>query len=214
MSLRRLFESFRPSRAKSEDAQTQSDAACLIVGLGNPGDRYRCSRHNLGFMAADRLAQRCGTPLDNRRFKARWGRGLIDGQTVILAQPQTFMNLSGESVAPMLGYFKLKPGQLIVIHDELDLEPGTVRIKRGGGDAGHNGIRSIIDALGTADFIRVRIGVGHAPQGRDTIGYLVEPMTAQELDAFDPPLERAVEAVQAIVLEGVDRAMGRFNQRL
>jgi PTH1 family peptidyl-tRNA hydrolase len=181
--------------------------------LGNPDERYRRSRHNLGFMALDRLAQRHSVRLDERRFKAHLGRGVIDGQAVMLAQPQTFMNLSGEAVAPILGYFKIEPARLIVIHDELDLPAGTLRVKRGGGHAGNNGVRSIIEALGTGDFVRIRMGAGRPPQGRDAIGYVLAPMTREEMAAFDPLIERAADAAEAIVEVGVERAMGSFNQR-
>jgi peptidyl-tRNA hydrolase, PTH1 family len=213
MSLRGLFGSFRRSGAKAEPPSAPTSIAWLIVGLGNPGDRYRLSRHNLGFMAAERLAERCGARLGERRFKAHLGRGVIEERNVLIGQPQTFMNLSGESVGPTLGYYKIDPSRLIVIHDELDLEAGALRVKRGGGHAGNNGVRSIIETLGTGDFIRVRIGVGRPPQGRDTIAFLLQPMTRDELKAYEPVIERAAEAVEAVVTSGVERAMNKFNQR-
>jgi peptidyl-tRNA hydrolase, PTH1 family len=213
MSLRDLFGSFRRSASKTEPTAAPTHIAWVIVGLGNPDEQYRRSRHNLGFMALDRLARRHGAGLDQRRFKAHLGRCAIDGQTVMLGEPQTFMNLSGEAVAPILGYFKVEPGRLIVIHDELDLEAGMLRIKRGGGHAGNNGVRSIIESLGTGDFVRIRIGVGRPPQGRDAVGYVLQPMTRDELSAFDPVIERAAEAAEAIIGIGVERAMNQFNQR-
>ncbi len=214
MSLRGLFGSFRRSGPKPEPTAAPSHIDWVIAGLGNPEDRYRHSRHNLGFMALERLAERCGVRLDERRFKAHCGRGLIDSQAVLLAQPQTFMNLSGEAVAPMLGYFRIEPARLIVIHDELDLDAGTVRVKRGGGHGGNNGVRSIIESLGGGDFVRVRIGVGRPPQGRDAVGYLLQPMTRAELDGFAPLIERAAQAAEAVVVLGVERAMNKFNQRV
>ena len=214
MSLRGLFGSFRRAGAKAPPADTQTHIAWLIVGLGNPDDRYRRSRHNLGFMALERLAGRLGARLDERRFNAHYGRGLIDGQPVLLGQPQTFMNLSGEAVAPLLGYFKIEPARLIVVHDELDLEAGALRIKRGGGHAGNNGVRSVIESLGTGDFVRVRIGVGRPPPGRDAIGYLLASMITSELATYAPIIERAAEAAQAIVVSGVERAMNKFNTRV
>jgi PTH1 family peptidyl-tRNA hydrolase len=213
MSLRGLFGSFRRSGPKPEPPAAQSHIDWVIAGLGNPEEGYRRSRHNLGFMALERLAERCGVRLDERRFKAHCGRGLIDTQTVLLAEPQTFMNLSGDAVAPMLGYFKIEPGRLIVIHDELDLDAGTVRVKRGGGHGGNNGVRSIIESLGSGDFVRVRIGVGRPPQGRDAVGYLLQPMNRAELDAFAPLIERAAQAAEAVAVSGVERAMNKFNQR-
>jgi PTH1 family peptidyl-tRNA hydrolase len=213
MSLRDLFGSFRRSLSKSEPTAAQSHIDWVIIGLGNPDEQYRRSRHNLGFMALDRLAYRHAVRLDQRRFKAYLGRGEIDGRTVMLGEPQTYMNLSGEAVVPILGYFKVKPARLIVIHDELDLDVGTLRIKRGGGHAGNNGIRSIIDSLGTGGFVRVRIGVGKPPQGRDGVSHVIQSLTRDELAAFDPILERAADAVEAVIQIGVERAMNKFNQR-
>jgi len=213
MSLRDLFGSFRRSLSKSEPTAAQSHIDWVIIGLGNPDEQYRRSRHNLGFMALDRLAHRHAVRLDQRRFKAYLGRGEIDGRTVMLGEPQTYMNLSGEAVALILGYFKVKATRLIVIHDELDLDVGTVRIKRGGGHAGNNGIRSIIDSLGTGGFVRVRIGVGKPPQGRDGVSHVIQSLTRDELAAFDPILERAADAVEAVIQIGVERAMNKFNQR-
>jgi len=213
MSLRDLFGSFRRSTPKAQSTSAPTHIEWVIIGLGNPGERYRRSRHNLGFMALERLAHRHSVSLDQRRFKAHLGRGEIDGQTAIMAEPQTYMNLSGEAVAPILGYFKVAPGRLIVIHDELDLAAGTLRIKRGGGHAGNKGVASIIETLGISDFVRVRIGVGHPPQGRDSINYLLQPITRDEMAAFEPLIERAAEAVEAIVVTGVERAMNQYNQR-
>jgi len=213
LSLRDLFGSFRRSTPR-EPAPAQTQIAWVIAGLGNPDERYRRSRHNLGFMALDRLAKRHRAALNQRRFKAHLGRCEIEGQTVMLAEPQTFMNLSGDAVAPILGYFKVEPAHLIVIHDELDLDAGTLRIKRGGGHAGNNGIRSIIESLGTGGFVRIRIGVGRPPQGRDAVGYVLQPMTRDETAVFDPVIELAAEAAEAIITIGIERAMNKFNQRV
>jgi len=213
MSLRGLFGSFRRPASGSDTENASSHIGWAIAGLGNPDERYRRSRHNLGFMAVEIVAGRHGARMDQRRFKAHLGRCTIDGQNVILAQPQTYMNLSGEALAPLLGYFKLSPSRLIVIHDELDLDPGILRIKRGGGHAGNNGIRSIIDSLGTGDFVRIRIGVGRPPHGRDGVSHVLQPLTREEMAAFEPVIERAADAAEAIVASGVERAMNQFNQR-
>jgi len=183
------------------------------VGLGNPGERYAHSRHNLGFLAIELIAHQAAISLGQQRFKARLGRGDFGGHPVLLAQPQTFMNLSGESVVSLLGYFKLPLGRLLVFHDDLDLEPGVVRLKRGGGDGGHRGLRSIIELLGNANFLRLRMGVGHAPQGREPVGYLLEPMNAAQMAQIQPQLERAAQAARAVLNDGVERAMNQFNQR-
>jgi peptidyl-tRNA hydrolase, PTH1 family len=213
MSLRGLFGSFRRSASKAEPTAVTTNIEWVILGLGNPEDKYRRSRHNLGFMALDRLAARHRATLNERRFKAHFGRCEIASHKVILGEPQTYMNLSGEAVAPLLGYFKIEPARLIVIHDELDLPAGTVRVKRGGGHAGNNGIRSIIDSLGDGDFVRVRIGIGKPPAGRETIGYVLQPLKAEEMKMFDSAIERAGDAAEEIVDSGVQRAMNKFNQR-
>ena len=214
MSLRGLFGSFRRSEPKADAPAAQSHIAWLIVGLGNPEDQYRRSRHNLGFMVLDRLAERRGARLGERRFKTHFGRCEIDGQAVLLGEPQTYMNASGEAVAPLLSYFKIEPAHLIVIHDELDVSASTIRIKRGGGHAGNNGVRSIIESLGTGDFVRIRIGVGRPPQGRDAVGFVLQPMSRDELAIYDPVIERAAKAAEAIVASGVASAMNKYNQRV
>src|SRR6266436_5207690 len=132
----------------------------LVVGLGNPGSRYARNRHNIGFMAVDAIARRHGYPGFRSRFKGELGEGLISGERALLLKPQTFMNASGESVGEAARFFRILPSEVVVIHDEIDLRPGKVRVKHGGGSAGHNGLRSI-DALLGADYWRVRIGVGH-----------------------------------------------------
>src|ERR1041384_6104229 len=132
----------------------------LIVGLGNPGARYARNRHNVGYMAVDAIARRYGVPAFRSRFKGELAEGVIAGARRLLLRPETFMNASGESVLAAMSFYKIPPGEIVVIHDELDLRPGKVRVKRGGGSAGHNGLRSI-DAMIGADYWRVRIGIGH-----------------------------------------------------
>lgn len=137
----------------------------LVVGLGNPGERYRCNRHNIGFCCVERLAQTYGIELNKKRFKAVWGQGRIEGQPVILAMPQTFMNDSGEAVAPLSRWFKIPPERIMVIYDDLDLPTGRVRLRPGGSSGGHHGIESIMSTLGSGAFNRARIGIG-----RPTVG--------------------------------------------
>ena len=149
----------------------------LIVGLGNPGARYARNRHNVGFMAVEAIARRYGFPAFRSRFKGELAEGTIAGERRLLLRPQTFMNASGESVLAAMSFYKIAPGDIAVIHDELDLRPGKVRVKRGGGSAGHNGLRSI-DALIGADYWRVRIGIGHPG-----IKELVQPYVPAELSA-------------------------------
>ena len=159
-AIKRLFGNFRSSRAKKSDSEARSKIEWVVAGLGNPGEEYSRSRHNLGFMTVDRIAKTKGVELGRRRFKGVTAELTLAEKPAILVKPQTFYNLSGECVSDLLGYFKIVPQQLIVVHDELDLEAGRLRIKQGGGDAGNRGVRSIAESLGTTDFIRVRIGIG------------------------------------------------------
>jgi len=193
--------------------------------LGNPGDQYSRSRHNAGFMTIDRIAKTKGVELNRRRFKGVTAEITLAEKPALLVKPQTFYNLSGECVSDLIGYFKIPPQNLIVLHDELDLEAGRLRIKQGGGDAGNRGVRSIAESLGTADFVRVRIGIGRPPDytvemepGRnpkteENKDYLLRPMTSAEREALDPLLERAAGAVEAVATFGLEAAMNRYNQR-
>jgi PTH1 family peptidyl-tRNA hydrolase len=161
----------------------------LIVGLGNPGARYARNRHNVGFMAADAIALRYGFPAFRSRFKGELGEGTIGGERRLLLKPQTFMNISGESVLAAASFYKIPPGEIVVIHDELDLKPGKVRVKRGGGNAGHNGLRSI-DAMLGPDYWRVRIGIGHPG-----IKELVHPYVLQNFAPDEDWVAALVDAV-------------------
>lgn len=208
--LARLFDRFRPARAGRPPEN--AEARWAIVGLGNPDERYRRSRHNAGFMVIDSLARQSNAALSKRRVKGATARALLDGQPVLLVQPLTYYNLSGECVSALRGYFKIPVERLVVVHDELDLEPGRIQVRRGGGDAGNRGIRSIIDALGSPDFIRVRIGIGHPLGGEDEKDYLLRAMSSDELAEFAAVIERAAGAVRAVVTQDLTRAMNAFNQ--
>jgi len=185
----------------------------MIVGLGNPGGEYRRSRHNLGFMVVERLAKRAGIELSRRNFSAIYGDRQFEGRRIFLVQAQTYYNETGPSVWSALGYFKIPPERLIVVHDELDLEQGQIRLKRGGGDAGNRGIRSLIDAMGTQEFLRVRIGIGHPADGTNGIDYLLDRLSDSKLQSLDDLIERAANAVVAVIVEGPSRAMSLVNQR-
>ncbi|HVA77587.1 MAG TPA: aminoacyl-tRNA hydrolase [Candidatus Binataceae bacterium] len=210
-----LFGGFRRQRRPATDGPAQSRAAIewAVAGLGNPGGDYARSRHNAGFMTLELLARGKGVELGRRRFSGVTAEAELAGRRAILVEPETFYNASGECVAALLGYFKIPPVNLIVVHDEMDLEAQRLRIKRGGGDAGNRGVRSIAESLGTRDFIRVRIGLGRPVEGDDPRDYLLRPMRAAELEGFAPALARAAEAVETIIGEGLERAMGRYNQR-
>jgi len=224
-AIKRLFGSFRSSRGKKSDAESHSSIQWVVAGLGNPGEEYSRSRHNSGFMTIDRIAKAKGVELSRRRFKGITAEITLAEKPAILVKPQTFYNLSGECISDLLGYFKISPNHLIVVHDELDLEAGRLRMKQGGGDAGNRGVRSIAESLGTTDFIRVRIGIGRPPgftiemePGRqpkteENKDYLLRPMTAAERQALTPLLDRAAIAVEAIASDGLEAAMNRYNQR-
>jgi PTH1 family peptidyl-tRNA hydrolase len=178
----------------------------LVVGLGNPGSRYARNRHNIGFMAAAAIARRYGFPAFRSRFKGELSEGVIAGQRRLLLLPQTFMNASGESVLAAMSFYKIPPGEIVVIHDELDLRPGKVRVKRGGGNAGHNGLRSI-DAMIGPDYWRIRIGIGH-PGVRELVHpYVLMNFTAEEMRQW---VEKLVDAVAESIPWLLDAAPDAF----
>lgn len=185
----------------------------VIIGLGNPGKKYDRTRHNAGFMAIDELGQRVQIGLSQEKNHAVIGKGSIASHEAILAKPQTYMNESGRAVAALLRDAYLDACSLIVLHDELDLPLGTVRIKTGGGHGGHNGLRSIIAHIGTADFTRIRIGVGRPAPGMDSADYVLSPFLTEERPTAQEALDKAADAVMAIMSEGMTRAMNLFNQK-
>jgi PTH1 family peptidyl-tRNA hydrolase len=182
----------------------------LVVGLGNPGAEYAQTRHNVGFMAVERLASRHGVSVTTKKFKGLLGNGTISGQQVTLLMPQTFMNLSGESVQPAAAFYDVKADGVIVLHDELDLSFGVMRVKQAGGHAGHNGLRSIIAQLGAPDFARVRLGIGRPVKG-DVTGHVLGRFSKQEEAELDDLLELACDAVEVWMTEGVAAAQNKYN---
>jgi peptidyl-tRNA hydrolase, PTH1 family len=186
----------------------------LIVGLGNPGIEYQFTPHNVGFLAVDRIASQSGVEIRNRQCRALTARIQLANEVVLLAKPETFMNLSGISVRELLAEYEAKPeSDLIVIQDELDFPLGTLRIHTRRSSAGHNGIESIIDALGTQDFLRIRMGVAPDYKVEDGKGYLLSPMRKGQLAVVDEMLDTAAEAVKVILTEGPAAAMNRFNRK-
>jgi PTH1 family peptidyl-tRNA hydrolase len=179
----------------------------LIVGLGNPGIEYQFTPHNLGFLTIDRIAGDRDVEVRNRQCRALTGRTHIGDEQVLLAKPETFMNLSGLSVRELLAEYQLRPeADLIVIYDELDLPLGTIRIRQRGSSAGHNGMESIIGTLGTEEFLRIRLGI--APEKK-----ILKPFTKRQLKVVDEVLDTAAEAVKVILTEGLAAAMNRFNRK-
>ena len=186
----------------------------LIVGLGNPGIEYQFTPHNLGFLTIDRIAGTLGVEVRNRQCRALTARAVIADQPVLLAKPETFMNLSGVSVRELVRQYEAKPeSDLIVIQDELDFPLGTLRIHTRRSSAGHNGIESIIGALDTQDFLRIRIGVAPERKVSDGPSYLLAPMKKKELQVVDEMLDTAEEAVKMILKDGPAAAMNRFNRK-
>ena len=185
----------------------------IIVGLGNPGVHYQWSRHNVGFQVVDRLSERQCIPMCSRRFKALYGTGWINSEDVVLVKPITFMNLSGEAVRKTAAAFSVGREDLIVIHDDLDLALGRLRVKRKGGDGGHQGVRSIIEAMGSNAFLRLKVGIGRPPKGVEPADYVLSPFGEDDQPEIDSALSRAAEAVAAILSEGVEAAMNRFQKR-
>ena len=184
----------------------------IIVGLGNPSREYAGTRHNVGFEVVGILADRFDIETDFIRHKAICGRGVIEGNKVMLAMPQTYMNLSGESVRELVSYYKIDvSSELIVIYDDVDLDPGRIRIRKTGSAGGHNGMKNIISHLGTQDFIRVRVGVGEKPKGYDLADYVLGHFTDRERDLMDGAFIDAANAVVCIMNDGPDAAMNRYN---
>ena len=186
----------------------------LIVGLGNPGIEYQFTPHNLGFLAIDRIANERGVEMRNRQCRALTARAEVAGEQVLLAKPETFMNLSGMSVRELVIKHEIRPeSDLIVIYDELDFPLGMIRIRQRGSSAGHNGMKSIIGALGTQEFLRIRLGIAPERKILDGVKFVLTPFRKAQLKKVDEILDNAAEAVKVILKEGAAAAMNRFNRK-
>ena len=183
----------------------------LIVGLGNPGPRYRCTRHNIGFRCVDLMASLWGIRLSERRAKAVLGRGHRAGQEIVLAKPRTFMNDSGEGVAYLLTRFSANPSDLVVIYDDMELPLGRLRIRRYGSDGGHNGVRSIIAALQTQDFPRIRVGIGPPAPQEDPVSHVLGHFDETEASAMAEAVKMVLAAADCLLEHDIDSTMNRFN---
>ena len=187
----------------------------IIAGLGNPGSRYEKTRHNCGFEAIDLLAERCGISLKDRKFKSLCGNGVIDGQKVLLMKPLTYMNLSGEAVQAAAAFYKIDPAkELIVLYDDISLEPGQLRVRAKGSAGGHNGIRSIIRMLVTEQFLRVKIGTGAKPADMDLADYVLGRIPLSERADMAEAFDRASKAAVDLVTEPLDRVMNEYNRKI
>lgn len=185
----------------------------LIVGLGNPGRVYASTRHNLGFSVTKKIAKLAGIAVSKPGHKAKYGTGLVEDNEIVLAMPQTFVNLSGQSVKALLAWLGIPPASLLVIYDDLDLPFGEIKLKRAGGSGGHNGVESIIRHLKTDDFSRLKVGIGRPPLRQDPAEYVLKPFSNPEKRKLNFILERAAEAALLVVREGIEKAMNEYNIR-
>ncbi len=192
-----------------------ADDRQLVVGLGNPGERYAGTRHNAGFMVLDELAARTGGGFKSRKSpggaSADVVEGRLAGRSVVLAKPRSYMNESGGPVAAVARFYKIAPEQIIVVQDELDLPFGTLRLKRGGSEGGHNGIRSVVSSLGSPEFVRVRLGIGRPPGRQDAVDHVLRDFSTVERRELPLVIDQAADAVEAVLSDGLEAAQNRYN---
>ena len=189
------------------------DERFIVVGLGNPGDKYARTRHNIGVMVIETLLERSGTSFKSHKSGCLIAEGQLGGERVVLARPTTYMNESGRPVRELSRWYKASPDHLVVVHDELDLPFSEVRVKSGGGTAGHNGLGSIVSHLGTKDFMRVRVGIGRPSGRKDAVGHVLNEFSSSERRELDDILGRAADAVEEVLAGGVERAMNLYNTK-
>lgn len=186
----------------------------IIIGLGNPTREYQATRHNVGWDVITRLSDDFRIPLDMKKHKAICGKGMIEGEKVVLAQPVTYMNLSGESVRELVDYYKVSPQEIIVIYDDISLEVGQLRIRKKGSAGGHNGMKSIISQLGTDEFPRIKVGIGEKPKGWDLADYVLSRFREEEEPIIREALKNASDACKLILTSGIDAAMNQYNKKI
>ncbi len=184
----------------------------VIAGLGNPGEQYRQTRHNIGFLAVEALAQRWSLLWEKGHFEGFIARGRFKDMECLLVKPQTFMNRSGLCVAPLLRFYKVVLSDLFVFYDDLDLPLGRIRIKWGGGDGGHHGVGSLIDVLGSEGFIRLRLGIGRPPQGVDPVQYVLEPWSNEERKELPQMIQRSGEILESLIEKGLEMTMNQYHK--
>ena len=201
-----LFDRFKNQESKGQEFY-------CIVGLGNPGRQYEETKHNVGFKVIDRLAEKYDIKVDKFKNKAFVGDGIIRNKRVLLVKPQTFMNLSGESVREIVNFYKIPQERFVVIFDDISLPPGSVRIREKGSHGGHNGIRNIIDQMGTDQFYRIKVGVGEKPSGWDLADYVLSKFSEEDLPAMDEGMDKAVKGVELMLSRGIAEAANRVNQK-
>ncbi len=185
----------------------------LLVCLGNPGEKYENTRHNVGWMVADEVAERCDAPIQRLKFRALTNVLTISGEKVLIMKPITFMNLSGEAVRPAADFYKIAPDHVLVVSDDVALAPGRLRVRRGGSAGGHNGLKNIIQHLGTDQFPRIRVGVGNKPHpDYDMVDWVLGKPQGEDLEAIREAVRRAADAVECLIREGPDSAMNHYNR--
>ncbi len=183
----------------------------LIVGLGNPEEEYSNTRHNMGFDTVNKIAKDYDIEINKNKFKGIYGTGIIENEKVILLKPQTYMNLSGESIIEAIKFYKIDTNKIIVIYDDIDVKPGKIKIRKKGGPGSHNGMKSVINSLGSQEFSRIRVGIGTPEHKNDMINYVIGKVPKEELEQLDEGTSTAKEAVTEIIKNGIDIAMNKFN---
>ena len=183
----------------------------LIVGLGNPEEEYSNTRHNMGFDVINKISEEYQIQVTKNKFKGLYGKGTIENQEVILLKPQTYMNLSGESIQEISQFYKIKPENMIIIYDDIDIEPGIIKLRKKGGPGTHNGMKSVITCLNTQEFPRIRIGIGKPQNNQDLINYVIGKIPKEDFQELEKGKEKAKEAVKEILKTNIDTAMNKFN---
>lgn len=196
---------------REPDKKEDDRVMYIIAGLGNPTREYEKTRHNVGFEVIDVLADMQGTTVEEKKFKGCYGRGIIGGEKVLLLKPQTFMNLSGESIRAASDFYKVDPEHIIIIYDDISLDVGQLRIRKKGSAGGHNGIKNIIAHLGTQEFPRIKVGVGDKPKKMDLADYVLSRFSKEDRAAMEDAFKEAAKAVEVMITEGMDTAMNQFN---
>ena len=185
----------------------------LIVGLGNPGTEYEKTRHNMGFKVIDKLSEKYGIELSHSKFKGLYGAGIVNGQKIILFKPYTYMNLSGEAVEQIISFYKINLKDVVVIYDDIDIEPGFIKVRKSGSPGSHNGMKSVTHCLNSQNFARVRIGTGKPENGEDLIEYVIGAIDEGDISKLENGIKQATEAVSMIIEENIDNAMNKYNIR-
>jgi PTH1 family peptidyl-tRNA hydrolase len=202
---------FKHPKDANQQGEENSPTPFLIIGIGNPGREYRNNRHNAGFMVVDRLAEQLGVTFSRVESKALVTKGEYEGRRIVLAKPQTYMNLSGQAARSLVNFYKIPLEHFLVAYDDVDLPIGTIRLRPGGGSAGQKGMASIIERLGTQEFPRLRVGIGRPPGRREAADYVLEDFSQAEKTILEDALERATQAIQLFITDGLESAMNQFN---